>query len=154
MFYILVDLIKGKISPELPRGLIHGDIFYDNVLFTPDKKLAAIIDFEEACHYYKVFDIGMCIVGTCSRKGKLSLAKTKSLVDGYQSKRQLETLEKETLKVFAEYGAVATSFWRFRQHNITKPNEDKANRYLEMKWLADHIHVISKQEFKERLFQI
>jgi len=146
------ELIKEKISPDLPRGFIHGDIFYDNVLFTPDKNLAAIIDFEEACYYFKVFDIGMCIVGTCAPNGRFSLAKAKSLIAGYQSKRELETLEKETLKVFTEYGAVATSFWRFKQHHIIKPDINKAKCYLEMKSLADHIHTISNEEFKKRLF--
>ena len=146
------ELITEKISPELPRGLIHGDIFYDNVLFTPDRRLAAIIDFEEACNYFNVFDIGMCIIGTCSCKGKLSLAKAKSLLDGYQNKRRLKKLEKESLKVFAEYGAVATSFWRFRQHNIININRNKAKSYFEMKLLADNIHNISEVEFKEKLF--
>ena len=146
------ELITEKISPELPRGLIHGDIFYDNVLFTPDKKLAAIIDFEEACYYHKIFDLGMCIIGTCSPKGTISFAKAKSFIDGYQSKRELEALEKESVKVFAEYAAVATSFWRFRQHHITKPDKNKANSFRVMRLLADNIHSISEDEFAEKLF--
>ena len=146
------EIIKAKLSPDLPKGLIHGDVFHDNVLFTPNKILAAILDFEEACYYYKIFDLGMCIVGTCTSKGKISLAKAESFIKGYQSKRELEASEKEALQTFAEYGAVATSFWRFQQHNLLNPNEDKANSFLEMQMLADHIHSISADEFRERLF--
>ncbi len=146
------ELLTATISPHLPRGLIHGDVFYDNVLFASDKKLAAVIDFEEACEYYKIFDLGMCLIGTCSHKGTISLAKTKSFLDGYQSKRKLEELEQDSLQVFAEYGAIATSFWRFRQHNMKKPNENKANNFLEMKMLADHVHSLSEDEFRKRLF--
>jgi homoserine kinase type II len=42
----------------LPRGLNHGDLFYDNVLFE-GKQFKAIIDFEDSCHTYKIFDLGM-----------------------------------------------------------------------------------------------
>jgi homoserine kinase type II len=147
------ELIITSLSADLPRGIIHGDIFYDNVLFSPSKQLAAIIDFEEACFYYKIFDLGMCIVGTCAPHGKLSLAKAKSLVDGYQTKRTLEGLEKESLKVFAEYAAIATSFWRFRQHHIIKPNENKASSFLEMWSLADTIQSLSADEFVKKIFK-
>ena len=147
--------LSNHISPDLPTGLIHGDIFYDNVLFSPlseqSYSLAAIIDFEEACDYYQVFDIGMAIVGTCTHQSILSLAKARSLVDGYQSKRQLEAPEKDSLQLFAEYTAVATSFWRFRQHHILKPDKAKTNDYIEMKLLADHIHSIPQDHFRETL---
>ncbi len=141
-----------QISPNLPKGLIHSDVFYDNVLFTPNRTLAAIIDFEEACNYYLIFDLGMCLVGTCTSKGRLSLTKAKSFIEGYQSKRDLEASEKEALQTFAEYGAVATSFWRFRQHILLNPNENMMNSFLEMKLLADEIHSISADEFRESLF--
>jgi homoserine kinase type II len=142
-------LIEG-ISPDLPRGLIHGDVFYDNTIF--DKGvLAGIIDFEEACHYFKVFDLGMCAVGTCSDKGKLSLPKVHSLINGYQHTRKLEPEEKASLQLFAEYGAIATAFWRYQQYNIANPNPAMANRYLEMKNLADNIHAIPRDEFVKKL---
>jgi len=145
-------IIIENLNSELPKGLIHGDIFHDNVLFTPQKKLAAIIDFEEACFYYKIFDLGMCIAGTCSPKGKISFDKAKSFIEGYQSERKREEIEKASLKLFSEYGAIATSFWRFRQHHIIKPNEDKTNSYLEMKNLAENIHSLMSEEFNTKIF--
>ncbi|NOX92076.1 MAG: phosphotransferase [Gammaproteobacteria bacterium] len=59
-----LDYLEQNIPPDLPCGLIHGDLFYDNVIFE-EKKFRAIIDFEEACHYYKGFDLGMGILGLC-----------------------------------------------------------------------------------------
>ena len=151
-----LSYLSEKIPPGLPTGLIHGDVFNDNVLFAPHANdsyhLAAIIDFEEACDYYQIFDIGMAIVGTCLHQGRLSLIKAKSLVGGYQSKRQLEAPEKESLQLVAEYAAAATSFWRFRQHHILKPDGNKANDYLEMKLLADQLHSIPEEQFRQALF--
>lgn len=146
------EYFTEKIPPDLPRGLIHGDVFYDNVLFTPDKNLAAIIDFEEACNYYKIFDIAMCIVGTCALKRSISLKKAKSLVSGYQIIRKLEDMEQRALIIFVEYAAVATSFWRFRQYNIFKPDPEKSNRFEEMKNIANKIHSINNDEFREAIF--
>jgi homoserine kinase type II len=149
--------LSENISPELPKGLIHGDIFNDNILFFPPEgqsetghhQLTAIIDFEEACDYYEVFDLGMVIVGTCANQGTISLSHARSFVNGYQSRRQLEAPEKDSLKLFTEYAAVATSFWRFRQHHILKPDKARANDYVEMKRLADHIHSIPQEQFRE-----
>jgi len=124
--------------PQLPTGLVHGDIFFDNILFEGND-LTGIIDFEEACNYYKVFDLGMCIVGTCVENGSVSLDKAKSLLAGYESIRKLEDTERKVLPLFSEYGAIATSFWRFRHHFITNPHSQRDN-YLEMVAVANDIH--------------
>ena len=60
--------IESYISTDLPKALIHSDIFYNNIIVNKDSEKATIMDFEEACYYYRVFDIGMMIVGTCCRR--------------------------------------------------------------------------------------
>ena len=56
--------LQKRIPQNLPMTLIHGDVFFDNLIVQGDQ-LMAIIDFEDACHYYRSFDLGMAIVGTC-----------------------------------------------------------------------------------------
>ena len=150
--------LKGKkayleqaLSPDLPRGLIHGDIFYDNILFKGDE-LVAIIDFEEACRYYTVFDLGMCAVGACTTDGLVDRKKTRVLVDGYQSFRRLDPEEKEQLQTFVIYGAVATSFWRFRQYNLLLSHSANSKAYLKMNTIADQIHGLPPAEFYREVF--
>jgi homoserine kinase type II len=46
-------------APELPTGLIHGDLFIDNVLFTDDGQLAALIDFEQASWGRLAYDLAV-----------------------------------------------------------------------------------------------
>ena len=53
----------------------------------------AIMDFEEARHYYRIFDLGMTIVGTCSKNNTINFEKANSLLEGYSQK--IELLEKE-----------------------------------------------------------
>ena len=143
--------ITSAFHPNLPRGLVQGDIFYDNVLFSGNR-LAAILDFEEACNYYLIFDIGMCAVGTCTDERRISLPKIKALVSGYQNKRKLSDLEKATLQTFIQYGAVATSFWRFRQYHIINPDREKSDQFRTMFDLANEVALIPPAEFKEGVF--
>ena len=65
-----LQFIKMHFPENLPQGLIHGDLFFDNVLFN-NGKVKAIIDFEDACYYSLIFDLGMAVVGLCEINKKL-----------------------------------------------------------------------------------
>lgn len=146
-----LDFLKNNIPSGLPRGLIHGDLFYDNVLFER-KKFKAIIDFEEACHYYKVFDLGMAIVGSCTEGTTVDLDKASALITGYRKIRPLEQIEQETLQMFVQYAATATSYWRFWKYNIDTPSTDKKEKHWEMVEIAEWIRAIEKERFSQRVF--
>ena len=103
------------------------------------KQLIAIIDFEEACRYYRGFDLGMAIVGTCRDRRGISFEKATQLLRGYQKETPLESIKQETLKTFAVYAAVATSFWRFRQYHLRRPDPRLHDKHVEMQMLADTI---------------
>ncbi len=133
--------LELAINPDMPKGFIHGDIFWDNLLFE-DGSLVAILDFEEACHFYKLFDIGMAGVGCCSNNGYFNLSLIKKLLDSYAAISQFTSSEKSQLNIFVEYAAVASSFWRFRQYNVKHPNPEKADNYKELSSLADQIHTL------------
>ena len=125
-----------RLDPEARKGFIHGDVFWDN-LVVKDDTLVAILDFEEACYYYTLFDLGMCAVGCCSKNGEFNLTRIKALIAGYNSRHPLTPDEYSQLTVFVEYAAVAASLWRFRQYNINYPDSGKADTYLELSSLAD-----------------
>jgi len=125
-----------KLAPNLPKALIHGDIFDNNVVISPNET-PIIMDFEEACYYYRVYDLGMAIVGLCQEKGLINWAKAKLLIEGYQSILTLIPLERNCLKDFIVYAATATAFWRFRQFNILAPMEANKNTYQAMVTIAE-----------------
>lgn len=140
--------IQSNFHPDLPKGLIHGDIFYSNVIVS-DQQLPVIMDFEEACCYYRIFDLGMAIVGLCNQNGKIDLRTARQLIAGYQKEMPLLALEKEKLKAFTVYAATATAFWRFRQFNVIVPDEARKNRYQEMQNIADQIFAMSDTALME-----
>ena len=97
--------MQEQIPQNLPMTLIHGDVFFDN-LIVQGERLVAIIDFEEACHYYRSFDLGMAIVGTCRNRQGISFQKVRKFLHGYQNNMSLESAERESLKTFVVYAAV------------------------------------------------
>jgi len=151
-----IDYLEENIAENLPRGLIHGDLFYDNLLFDPLSSMPggfkAIIDFEDACHYHLIFELGMGILGTCINDITINLDKARSLVNGYQQIRPLEQIEKESLQLFVRYAAAATSYWRFNKYNIEEPSEYRASHHLQMMNIAKAVGEISKPHFFRTIF--
>lgn len=143
--------LEKHLSKEVPRGLIHGDVFANNVLFEKGK-LKAIIDFELACNYYKVFDIGMAIIGLCTEKNNIVSKKVSALVRGYQQVRQLDDKEKQSLQGYAEMAAVKTANWRFWRYRYYQPNPELRYKCTEMRQLAKSIEAISKNTFISTIF--
>jgi homoserine kinase type II len=140
--------LQEQIPQNLPRTLIHGDVFIDNMIVKGDQ-LMAIIDFEEACHYYRSFDLGMVIVGACRDRQGISFRKAKQFLRGYQNEVTIESVERESLKAFAVYAAVATSFWRFRQNHLLRPDPQFDDKHVEMQTLADTISGYTDSSFTE-----
>ncbi len=140
--------LQDQIPQNSPMTLIHGDVFFDNMI-VKDGQLMAIIDFEEACHYYRGFDLEMVIVGACRNRQGISFQKARQFLRGYQNDMTLESVERECLKAFAVYAAVATSFWRFRQYHLLRPEPQLYDKHVEMQTLADTISEYSDSSFTE-----
>ena len=140
--------LQKRIPQNLPMTLIHGDVFFDNLIVKGDQ-LMAIIDFEEACHYYRSFDLGMAIVGTCRDRQAICFEKARRFIRGYQNIVTLQSVERECLKAFTVYAAVATSFWRFRQYHMRRPEPHLYDRHVEMQTLADTISEYPESSFTE-----
>ncbi len=135
----------------LPRGLIHSDIFYDNVLFE-GTRLKAIIDFEDASCDDKVFDLGMGIVGLCGKGQRVVPEKARALVKGYEQIRELEEGEKKALQLYVEYAATTVSCWRYWQYHVDAPSVENADKHWQMVRVAKGVQDIPKARFLEIVF--
>ncbi len=139
--------INYNVPAQLPSTLIHSDIFCNNVIVL-EGGFPVIMDFEEACCYYRIYDLGMAIVGTCRNGETISFEKMNALLKGYGKEIELLPVEKESLPACIVYAAAATAFWRFRQYHIFNPDENLKNRYLEMKNIADFVRSVDLEIFK------
>ena len=88
--------------PEtLPQGVIHADLFPDNVFFIGDK-LSGLIDFYFACNDAFAYDIAICLNAWCfERDNSLNITKTRALLAAYESVRPLAPAERDALPLLA-----------------------------------------------------
>jgi homoserine kinase type II len=93
-----------------PAGLIHGDLFCDNVLFD-GARLVALLDFEQASSGTWVYDLAVCLNAWCF-SGSLEPTLVAALVDGYRSVRELEPIEYPLLYVEARAAAMRFTITR------------------------------------------
>jgi homoserine kinase type II len=87
-----VDYLTRYLEGKLPKGVIHGDLFCDNVLFRGDR-LTAVLDFEAACRGKFIFDIATAVNALCFVDGGYSLDRFRSVLQGYESVRTLSLAE-------------------------------------------------------------
>ncbi len=90
----------------LPEGVIHADLFPDNVFFLGDR-LSGLIDFYFACTDALAYDVAICLNAWCfDAEGALDLARSTALFEGYGSVRRLTERETEALPVLARGAAL------------------------------------------------
>ena len=94
---------------DLPRGIIHADLFSDNIFFK-DNEFSGIIDFYFSCNDFYAFEIAICFNALCFDGSKNNLSfnvtKAKNFMDGYNQLRPLNDNEKKYIKVLSQGSAL------------------------------------------------
>ncbi len=125
-------------DPSLPRGLVHGDVFRDNVLWDDDGEISALLDFESASAGVLVYDL-MVTVLAWSFRDELDEAVARSLVNGYQAVRRLEGAERAGLLPEACVAALRFTITRLTDSELraaeagVSPRRDKDWRRFAMR---------------------
>ena len=96
-----LNFLKDKWPKELPQGIIHADLFPDNIFFT-NNKVSGIIDFYFACNDFFAYEIAICLNSICfDNNSTFNMTKAKNLIDGYSSTRELSEDEKKYLPILS-----------------------------------------------------
>ncbi len=104
-----LEEIHAARDPKLPRGLAHGDLFRDNVLFAPNEaKVAALLDFESAYEGPLVYDLMVTILAWCVGD-TLDFDLARAMVEGYESEQPLS--EEELAHAYDEARSGCMRFW-------------------------------------------
>lgn len=106
---------------NLPRGVIHADLFRDNALFDGNT-LSGIIDFYYACNDVLLYDVAVTANDWCSNEdGSLNQARCTSFLQAYQKERSLSDDEKADWSLMLR--AAALRFWLSRLQDKHFPRE-------------------------------
>jgi homoserine kinase type II len=90
----------------LPAGVIHADLFPDNVFFLSGE-LSGLIDFYFACNDILAYDLAICLCAWCfEQDGAYNVTKGRALIEGYRSARVLSAAELAALPLLARGAAL------------------------------------------------
>src|SRR5262245_49745192 len=87
-----IDYLRHYLETQLPRGIIHGDLFPDTLVFKGDK-VVAVLDFEAAARGRFVFDLATAVNALCFHREHYDLKRFEALMAGYESLRPLSLAE-------------------------------------------------------------
>ena len=101
-----LDLLERAWPRGLPQGVIHADLFPDNVFFLGDK-LSGLIDFYFACTDTLVYDVAICLNAWCFEADhSYNVTKGRALLASYAKTRPLSRPEWENLPLLARGAAL------------------------------------------------
>ena len=99
-------LLEVRWPRDLPQGVIHADLFPDNVFFLGDK-LSGLIDFYFACSDALAYDLAICLNAWCFETDhSYNVTKGKALLSAYGAVRPLSPAERQALPMLARGSAL------------------------------------------------
>ena len=101
-----IDLLASSWPTNLPAGVIHADLFCDNVFFQNDR-LSGLIDFYFACNDFLAYDVAVCLNAWCfENEREFNVTKARHLLAAYRRVRAFETAELDALPLLARGAAL------------------------------------------------
>jgi homoserine kinase type II len=117
------ELALAQALPGAPRGLVHGDLFIDNVLWIGDR-VSYVLDWEMSCVDPFAYDLGVAVNAWCYLD-RYDPARALALVEGYRSRRKLEPETVEALYPWARYAALRFTASRIHAFHLAELGTDR-----------------------------
>ena len=106
-------------TTQLPMGVIHADLFRDNVLFDGDE-IGGLIDFYYACHDVLAYDLAIAVNDWCVESdGSLSSVRLQAMLQAYEAVRPFNQLERNAWTSLMRIAALR--FWLSRLYDQIFP---------------------------------
>ncbi len=117
-----LDVLRPRWPKSLPGGVVHADLFPDNVFFLGDR-LSGIIDFYFACNDSFAYDLAICLNAWCFEPDvSFNPRKGRALFDGYQGVRRLLDSECSAFPILARGAALRFLLTRAYDVLVTPPD--------------------------------
>src|SRR5262249_37159924 len=108
----LQRVLQGARPLDLPAGLIHQDLFPDNLLVDAENALVAVLDLEQACHGAFAYDLAVSVNAWCWDGARIAPEPAAALVGAYCAERPLQPREREAFVGLARLAAARFTITR------------------------------------------
>lgn len=124
------DLKKLK-DFKWTRTIIHGDLYFDNTLFT-NGELETILDFEQSGMGEDMLDLGISISGSCLLGSELHAPYIKDFIESYNEERELSNEQRNIIPLAIHLGLFSISLWRIKRFYYGSLDPLKKHSYREL----------------------
>ena len=101
-----LDQLEASWPADLPVGVIHADLFPDNVFFLGNR-VSGLIDFPFSCNDILAYDIAICLNAWCFETDhSFNVTKARALLNAYGRERKLSAAEESALPLLARGAAL------------------------------------------------
>src|SRR5260370_2255636 len=138
-----VDYLTRYLEGKLPKGVIHGDLFADNVLFRGEK-LTAVLDFEAACRGKFIFDLATAVNALCFVDSQYSLDRFRFLLHGYESVRTLSLAEWDAFPNELRYSSLRFTITRLHDFFL-HPLDNNRRVHKDFREFFDRLRILRRE---------
>ena len=120
------ELSRAEALPGAPRGLVHGDLFTDNVLWIGDR-VSAVLDWEMSCTDPFAYDLGVALSAWCYGDA-YEPSRAAALVAGYRARREVEPETLDAWYAWARFAALRFAVSRIHGYHRAHLGADRLVR--------------------------
>jgi homoserine kinase type II len=136
--------LENYLDNNLPKGIIHGDLFPDNVKFKGNR-LVGIMDFEAACRGKLIYDLATAVNALCFFDDRYQIDRFEPLISGYESLRPLSLPEWDSFPNELRFSALRFTVTRIKDFYLHKVEENQ-RIYKDFKEFYDRLLILRREK--------
>ena len=136
--------LENYLDNNLPKGIIHGDLFPDNVKFKGNR-LVGVMDFEAACRGKLVFDLATAVNALCFVEQRYRIERFEALISGYESLRPLSLPEWDSFPNELRFSALRFTVTRIKDFYL-KETDDNLGVDKDFKEFYDRLLILRREK--------
>jgi len=138
-----VDYLQYYLENKLPKGIIHGDLFNDNLIFKGDK-VVVMLDFEAACRGKFIFDLATAVNALCFDGTKYQLKRFEAMLTGYEALRPLSLAEWDAFPNELRFSALRFTVTRLRDFFLN-PVDRRARVHKDFREFYERLRILRRE---------
>lgn len=136
--------LENYLDNNLPKGIIHGDLFSDNLKFKGNR-LVGVIDFEAACRGKLIYDLATAVNALCFVGDRYKIDRFEALISGYETLRPLSLPEWDSFPNELRFSALRFTITRIKDFYLRK-SDDSQRVYKDFKEFYDRLLILRREK--------